>query len=316
MDTELIARLKNYQPASAPRDPQAAARTRARFLAEAAELREAAFARKNQPSTIWASIFRKQTLALVSVLATLILFTSASVTYAAQNDLPTEPLYPIKTISEDAQLWLTTNLTRLMQLAQLRTEEMTALTERGETIPQRTAERLNLHIENALQIAATQSDAEMQKSLTRIQTQLQAQEQTIAQLQAGASPANQSTLESAQRMSQEQLRIANQGIEDPSAFRNRYGGPRPSVTDTPTPTATGLPIPSATAAPTKSGNGYGEPNEGTPGPHSTPHPNSTPGSGGGSPGPNPSVTPGGGGNNGGGGGGGSGGGGGGGGGKP
>ena len=280
MDAELITRLKDYQPASAPRDPQAAARGRARFLAEAAELREAAFARKNRRSTTWASLFRKPALALASALAALIIFTSTSVTYAAQDDLPTQPLYPVKTLSEDAQLWLTADpnakMNRLIDLAERRTEEMTALTERGETIPQQTTERLSIHIESALQIAAAQSDAEMQKSLARIQTPLQAQEKTIAQLQAGASSANQATLEGAQEMSQEQLRIANQGIEDPLAFRNRYRGPRPSVTETPTPTPTGLPVPSATAASTKSGNGYGEPNEGTPGPHSTPHPNTTP----------------------------------------
>ncbi len=293
MDAELIACLKGYPPASA-RDPQAAARGRARFLAEASQLRETTFVRRNQPSAIWASLFRKQAAVMVSILILVFLFASGSVVYAAQDDLPNQFLYPVKTLSEDTQLWITTNpnakLTRLMELAQLRTEEMTALSNCEETIPPQAAKRLSLHIENALRIAATQNDAEMQQSLMQIQTQLQAQEQMVLQLQAGASPANQSTLAGVQTMAQEQLRIANQGLMDPSAFRNRYGGPRFSVIDTPTPTPTGAPAPSETAVPTKPGNGYGEPNEGTSGPQSTPHPNSTPGSGNG-PGPNPNITP-------------------------
>ena len=311
-ELDLISQVKELKSAPA-RDPQAAARGRARFLAEASQLREAASLRKNQRHTVWNLIFRKENPIMktaMSALLVLLLFASATTVFAAQNDLPTEPLYGVKTLSEDAGLWLTTDpaskLERLVELAQLRVQEMTTLAEQGETIPAQVVERLRLHIETALQLAAGQNDEAMQASLLRIRSQLQAQEQAMTQLQTHASGNTQPALEQARVMTQEQLRLANQGLDDPLSFRNRYRSQNPFATETPAPTLTG--VPSETATPVATGSGPG------PGPNTQPTPgtgNPTPGAGSG---PNP--TPGGNGNGGGNGGGGGGGGGGGNGGKP
>jgi uncharacterized membrane protein YgcG len=256
---------------------------------------------------------------LASTLIVTILFASATTVFAAQNDLPTEPLYGVKTVSEDASLWLMTDptlkLERLIELAQLRIQEMTALAEQDATIPELVVERLRMHIETALQLAAGQNDSNMQTSLLQIQSQLQTQEQTMMQLQSRASGNAQPALEQARIMTQEQLRLSNQGLDDPLAFRNRYQFQNPAATGTAVPTLTGTPPEIVTV--TAQAPGYG------PGPNAqeTPGPNPTPGAGYG-PGPNPTAPSngggsGGGGNNGGGGSGGGGGGGGGsGGGKP
>jgi len=297
-DPNLISKLRELKNVST-RNPQAAARGRAQFLAEASQLRETASNRKSQRHNGWSLIFRKETPAmktLISALTTLLLvFASATTVFAAQNDLPTEPLYGIKTLSEDASLWLTNDpaskLDRLMELAQVRTYEMAVLIEQGETIPEQVAQRLNLHIETALQLAAGQGDEEMQGSLLQIQSQLQTQEQVMTQLQTNASENGQPALEQARVRTQEQLQLANQGLEDPLAFRNRYQYRNQNATGTPVPTLTD--VPSETSTPPAPGYGPG-PNQGTPapGPISTPSAGYGPGPNQGTPAPGPISTPG------------------------
>jgi hypothetical protein len=285
-DPNLISKLRELKNVST-RNPQAAVRGRARFLAEASQLRETASNRKSQRHNGWNLIFRKDLSlmkTMLSALIVIVLFASTSTVFAAQNDLPTEPLYGIKVLSEDTSLWLTTDptlkLERLMQLAQLRVQEMTALIEQGVAIPESVVERLRLHIETALQLAASENDENMQESLLQIQSQLQTQEQVMTQLQTRASANDQPTLEQARVMTQEQLQLANQGLENPLAFRNRYQFQNQFATETPAPTLTDVPSETATATPEAPGFGPG------PNADETPGPNSTPGSGNG-PGPNP-----------------------------
>ena len=288
---KLISRLGELKSVPA-RNPQMAARGRSRFLTEASHIRETASLRKNQRLNGWNLIFRKE-MPMKTILSALIvfaLFASTTTVFAAQNDLPNQPLYGIKTLSEDTSLLLTTDpaakLERLMQLAQVRVQEMTALVEQGQAVPEQVIERLRQHIETALQLAASQNDQDMQTSLLQIQTQLQTQEQVMTQLQTSASGVDQPILEQARVMTQEQLRLADQGLEDPLTFRNRNRFQGNFAIGTPIPTLTG--IPSETLTP--GAPGYG------PGPNAQPTPgagNPTPGTGNG-PGPNP--TPGGSGN--------------------
>ena len=64
-----------------------------------------------------------------------LLFGGGATVAAAQNDLPNEPLYQIKLVSEDANVWLahdpTMKIEMLMEQAQTRTEEMAALASAG-----------------------------------------------------------------------------------------------------------------------------------------------------------------------------------------
>jgi hypothetical protein len=275
-----ISQIEELKAAPA-RDPRAAAHGRARFLAEASQLREAATTPRNQRLNGWNLLFRREVRSmktLVSSLLIVFLLAGATIVFAAQNDLPNEPLYGIKTFSEDARLWLTINpntrLEHLMELAQIRTQEMSALVDQNEKISQQVTQRLILHIETALKQAAGLEDAEMHTSLIRIRAQLETQEQVMTQLQHRASNSSLSNLEWARVQTQEQLRLTNEGLTDPLTFRNRYR--YQYFFGTETPQSTGVPTQSDTLLEP----GYGP----SPNSQGTPEPNSTPGAGNG---PNP-----------------------------
>ena len=271
---ELSSRLTELDSVPA-RDPQAAARGRSRFLAEASHLRETKFQRARQPRAAWGQVFQTKMPFIKTLLSAtivlLLLVASATTVFAAQNDLPTDPLYGVKLISEDAGLFLTPDpavkTERLMELAQIRIQEMSTLTEEGQTIPAQVTVRLQQHVDTALRLAAGQNEEAMQASLVRIRTQLRAQEQTMAQLETGQPvAADRPILEQARVMTQSQLRIADEGLQNPQQFRNRYGFGNPSASVTPTPTDTAVPtlIPSETPAagptaqpPFGNGNGNG-----------------------------------------------------------
>ncbi|MFZ5903416.1 MAG: DUF5667 domain-containing protein [Chloroflexota bacterium] len=221
--------------------------------------------------------------ALISlVLAGALLFGGGATVAAAQDDLPTDPLYGIKTLTEDVRLWANTDpqaeVEMLMEMAQTRTREMAALMAQGETPPARLTERLNRHLQEALQTAAGMDDAAMQAALLRIRAQLQAQEQEMVVLQAqiGEEPLMAQTRE----MLRTRIRLVDDALTDPEGFRNAYRHEnRYGLTETPTPASTEE-LPQGTS--TQSGNGYG-PGDPTgtctpvPNNHQNPDPNATPG---------------------------------------
>ena len=105
-------------------------------------------------------------LSLVVIAA--LLFGGGQTVNAAQDDLPDQPLYALKTWSEDLSLTFQNNeeaqVTRLMELAQTRTQEMIQLTEAGKTVPDHVQLRLEQHLQQALQICSTMDDAAMDQS--------------------------------------------------------------------------------------------------------------------------------------------------------
>jgi hypothetical protein len=267
------------------RDPHAAARGRARFLAEAADLAPVS-ARQRRRQRGWNPLTRKERFAmnvLVSILVAtaLLLGGGAATVQAAQNDLPGQALYPVKIFSEDARLYFTSNpqeeVDLLMQLVQTRVGEMTALAAQGGIVPGDVQLRLEQHIEQALQTAAGMDDANMAGALLQIRTTLQTQTQTM--LQAQSSGEADQIMTQTREMLEERLRLVDSGFADPQGFRNTVRQEeenRSGQTETPTP---------------GTGNGQGEPQPSvTPGPHGTPtgepggpnQPDQTPGPGGGS----------------------------------
>lgn len=136
---DALASLKNIPP----RDPQAAARGRAQFLSEAESLRQAvskpAFPRhkvhKQKPNLFRR---RKEKFSMIPLLTSiLVAFTllaggAGATAYAAQDALPGEALFPVKTWIEDVQLALadedTSSALQLeTQFTQRRMDEMATL---------------------------------------------------------------------------------------------------------------------------------------------------------------------------------------------
>ena len=206
------------------RDPGCAARGRARFLAESAQpVSVNPFLRLiNQ-----IHVFRKERFSMNTILVITLVFTAlfggaAGTVYAAQDDLPTEALYPVKTLTEDVRLGLASDpqvrLDLLGDLAQTRTQEMVQLAEAGVVPPEATLLRLQEHTRLAFDVAASLPDADMLKTMEQLRDRLRTQLQLIDECTAQGDPLQ--TMTRTHLMLQEHLRLLDGGLVDPQGFRN------------------------------------------------------------------------------------------------
>lgn len=177
-----------------------------------------------------------------------LLFGGGATVAAAQNDLPNEPLYQLKLLSEDAQLLLTADpaaeINLLMEQAQTRTEEMVALSAQGVAPDAALVTRAQERTQQALHIAASLGDAEMTAALLQIRTRLQTQEQLMTQLNDGTCLECEPVLQQTRAMLQTQLGLVEDGLTDPQAFRNQNQiQNQVRVTQTPLPADDGIVTP-------------------------------------------------------------------------
>lgn len=274
LDPRLASLLEDLKPIP-NRDPQAASRARGRFLAQAVSARSAA------RQSWWTQLFqRKETftmkLAFLALLILGLLFGGGATVAAAQDALPTDSLYQVKLASEGAQLAFTANpisrIELLMEQAQTRTEEMVALTSQGLAPNEALTIRARESIQLALQLTAGLDEGAMTAVLSRISTQLQAQEQLMTQAQTSACAECDPILQQTRDMLRTQLHTAEGGLNDPQAFRNGYRQQNqlrltqtPGATNTPTPETSPTPLGSCT--PVLDGSGQqqrnGNPQNGT-----------------------------------------------------
>lgn len=207
------------------RDPESTAHNRMIYIQQVRNLRVSPSRRPAQP---WSLFFHKRSTkmflkpAFALLLAVFILIGSAgTLAYAAQNDLPGEPLYALKLAGEDIRLALTSNelaqMEQIQTMTQNRIIEMLALAKNGEEVPEPLANRLNYHLENALRLAAGMNDEDMQQAMLMIRTRTEAQ---IRELNRINLTGNGTMLQIHQRL-QEQLRLAELGLEDPLKFRQQ-----------------------------------------------------------------------------------------------
>lgn len=223
IDPKLKARLGRLRQVP-PRNPQAASRGRARFLAEAAGAVSRAEGRRHRD---WRPFSRKETFPMNAVLSVIValalLFGGSATVYAAQDDLPTEPLYGIKLATEDARLWLNTDpqqeVALLMAMVQTRAQEMNMLAAQGIEPPAKLRERMEQHIHLALQIAAGMDDPAMNATLAQIHTTLHAQLQIMQQTQ-DQTGADEPVLLQTRSMIEQRLRLIEDSLNDPQGFRN------------------------------------------------------------------------------------------------
>lgn len=227
------------------RDPMLANRARAQFLARAVSAGNA------QRHKGWNSIFRKEQFAMnmivsILVVASLLLGGGATVN-AAQNDLPDEPLYAVKLWSEDIHLQFQgnqeTKVERLMEMAQTRIQEMAQLTAEGKPIPDSVRQRLERHLQQALQICTSMDDAVLDRTLLQVRDHLQKQDQEMDRLQLHTQ--SQDTLQlltQTRTMLQERLHLVEGGLLDHEMFRNtvrngfQHGQENPVTPPAPAPT--------------------------------------------------------------------------------
>jgi hypothetical protein len=276
LESMLEERLNELKVVPA-RNSQAAARGRARFLAQA---RAASEAQRNKG---WGFLlFRKQQFALnlaVALVMIVGLFAGGGTTvYAAQDDLPNEPLYGIKTFSEDISLQLENDpeakADRLLELTQTRIQEMSQLVRSGQTPPEKVRVRLEQHLQETLQIFSNMEDAKLDQELLKLREQLQQHEREMQALQENV---DQPVIEHTRTMLQAQLQLVNEGLANHEVLRNAVqNGFVYETTQTP-------PAPSPTPYQEQNGQATPEPKDHGNGNGVGPHPE--PG------GPNASMTP-------------------------
>jgi hypothetical protein len=287
LESKIRERLNQIKSVPA-RNTQAAARGRARFLAEAISASET---RRNKG---WGFIFRQRQFALNMVVALVVivgLFVGGGTTvHAAQDDLPNEPLYAIKMLSEDLSLQFESDpevkVDRLMELTQTRVQEMSRMVESGQTPPEQVRLRLEQHLQQTLQLVSNMEDAKLDQKLLLLRDQLQKHERDMQGLQAHTTQVEQPILEHTRTMLQTQLRLVNDGLADHKMFRDtvnngfHYGQTQTPPVPSPSPTPLQEPTGEATPEPgdqgQENGNGLG-PNNNPGGPHSSVTP--TPGNG-------------------------------------
>jgi hypothetical protein len=152
-----------------------------------------------------------------------LLFGGGATVNAAQDDLPNEPLYSLKMWTEDLSLQARNDpqqkVDRLMELAQVRIQEMTRLADAGQTVPDQTRLRLEQHIHQALQLCSTLEDKVLDQALLQIRDRLQQQDRDMEQLQLHAPQDVQPVLAQTRTMLQQRLRLVDEGLIDHEMFR-------------------------------------------------------------------------------------------------
>ncbi|MCX7838662.1 MAG: DUF5667 domain-containing protein [Anaerolineae bacterium] len=261
-----LAQLKTFPP----RHPHAAARGRAQFLAQAHHLQQAVSARSFWRQIEWINPFsRKERFSMPVLVAVVLAFTvamggSGVAVYAAQDALPTDPLYGVKLVTEEMQLYLagdsTARVNTLLDLTQRRAQEIAALSAQGKPVPEQVTNRLEAQTEAALQIAAGMDDATMTRVLEQMRNRFTEQVQVVAQVQAHAPEQATPALQRVQETLTTRLQVVETALTDPLTLRERARhrftpsprptdlSPRPTITRTLTipPRPTELPPPPIT----------------------------------------------------------------------
>jgi hypothetical protein len=228
LELKIRERLEEIKPVPV-RDSNAAYRARMQFLAMAVSANEEGRHKE------WSSIFRKERFAMnvmisILVIAGLLLGGGATVS-AAQDDLPNEPLYSLKLWSEDLSLQFRNEpeqkVERLMELAQVRIQEMTRLVDGDQAVPDQTRLRLEQHIHEALQLCSNLDDPALDTTLLQIRNRLQEQDRDMERLQLHTPQDAQ--LAQTRTMLQQRLQLVEAGLLNHETFRNaarngfRYG---------------------------------------------------------------------------------------------
>lgn len=310
IDPRLEAIL-NETKATALRDPQAARRGKARFLQMASQFREQKMHQQEHTpggkygilGGFWHGKVQLPAgkFAVALILALLILFGGASGTVlAAQNSLPGQTLYPLKTWSEDARLWMVASdparVEQLLTFSDRRVSEIASLLADGQPLPEILLTRLRSQWDQALYLAAGMPEAQASQTLEVIRMRLQSQLERVNGMLDQRQGGPMLLLEETQARLQEQLRLTSFGETDLPGLQQHLDQEKGNLQD-PTKGASGTetfqaPTPAGISTGTQGPMGPGPNSEATPGPNAEATPGSGDGTGQNGPGgQNPDITP-------------------------
>ena len=216
---------------SAPqRDVKAAAAARQRYMQQV----DGYLAHSKRPvAAKRLTFFSQKNFAMAFVTSLLLfvfLFTSgAGVVAAAQGTLPGEALYPVKTLSEDVRLALTTNINSKFDLlasyVMNRINEIDTLQETGAVLPVNITGRIGSQLDAMLTLVASMDDANMTTALVDMQKMLMGQ-----YMKLGTTGDQDRIQDNFQVMlhvmilkqNRDYLDLTTLGLTDPTGLRNMY----------------------------------------------------------------------------------------------
>ena len=214
-----------------PRAPGAIQRGRRDFLAQASALAAPVSKPENKRHTGWIASFvntltTKEYSPMYTTIASFILVLalmfggSGAAVLAAQDSLPNQSLYQVKTFTEDLALRSTFRNEHKIQMeldyAGRRVTEMTRLREMQQAIPLSTYLRLEKHLDQALLIAARSESEEMVRSLNQIRERLQNQNASLSPDLDHDPP-----MIRIREMIQTRISWAELGLDDPLEFQQQ-----------------------------------------------------------------------------------------------
>lgn len=157
----------------------------------------------------------------------IVISTSFFTVFAAQDSIPTDPIYPVKLLAEDVRMSLTSQevakVELALELAETRMEEIVALQEQGVPVEEPVITRMEEHYQVALQVAAEMPDTQMSVVLQEVQDTSHVQLQTMTTLAAAAPEKSEDQFIYTKRMLQRNENLAKNGIKYPAGFRNAMG---------------------------------------------------------------------------------------------
>jgi hypothetical protein len=220
-NSNIERRLEEFKDVPS-RNPLRAASGRTRFLNEAAIFEGAVSPEKQTRQSGWIFPIRKEKLvmnALVSLLLSVsLLLGGGGAVAAAQNDLPNQSLYQLKLWTENATMAMTgepqEQAELLMSMAQKRVQEMAALAEQGITPPDQVRDRLQQHLDQALQLATDMDEATREGTLLQLRDCLQTQDRIMEQLQLHVDAETEPLLTQTRQMLQTRLQLVDEGLAD------------------------------------------------------------------------------------------------------
>jgi hypothetical protein len=158
-----------------------------------------------------------------AVLALLILVGSTATVYASQSSLPGDPLYIVKSLSEDFRLSFTTSPQAKLDLTLTYTErrigEITTLVSFGKLLPDKASDRFKGELEDALLLAANMDDDNLERALGKIKQAAESQGTTLEELITNLPDQAEPAILRLQQRLAEQIYLSNFGESDPSSFR-------------------------------------------------------------------------------------------------
>ena len=224
------------------RDRRAAARGRAKFIAEAQSLQAAVSPSSFQRLNHWIATkpikrILKERSAMKTAIASILLALAILVggggitAYAAQDSLPNETLYPIKLFLEDTKYSLTSDpieqIELLTEFANNRTDEIYALAADEEEVPEEVTTDLQKELQTMLILAAGLDEANTVSVLEQIRLNLRDRDswesEELGQALTGVPEGIDPAVVLARHVLMNQHRIAEDGMEEPLKFRQAFG---------------------------------------------------------------------------------------------